>query len=107
MKNSCAPHRTATRKHLRLFVRTLPILIRYLINQCKIRGIPRDLARDFAQETILKALAHVRMYHEEACWPAPKLSAGWLFQISYHLLVDWLRKHRRASKAQAEFLVLQ
>lgn len=81
-------------------VRSLPGLIRYLAAQCDLRGVPRDSAIDFAQETLYKALAQVRACREDAYRPLPKVSRAWLFQIGFNLIMDWLRQKRRASNAE-------
>jgi RNA polymerase sigma factor (sigma-70 family) len=81
-------------------VRSLPALVRYLESQCVTRGIPKDLARDFAQETVTKALDQVRLYRVAGQRPLPKVSAAWLNQIGFNLIMDWLRGRSREEKAK-------
>jgi len=81
-------------------VRSLPALIRYLEVQCTNVGVPRDRARDFAQETLSKALEQVRLYREDGGRPLPKVSVAWLSQIAYNLVMDSLRERQRETRAK-------
>jgi RNA polymerase sigma factor (sigma-70 family) len=81
-------------------VRSLPTLLSYLDLQCTRRGVPRDLAPDFVQSTVMKALDYLRSCRESADRPLPRVSVGWLMQIGFNLMMDWLRQNRRARKAR-------
>jgi RNA polymerase sigma factor (sigma-70 family) len=72
--------------------------------QCTQKGVPRDRASDFVQETIVKALDYLRSCREPAWRPFPKVSVAWLMQIGYNLMIDWLRANRRAHKAKEEIV---
>jgi RNA polymerase sigma factor (sigma-70 family) len=76
-------------------VRSLPGLIRYLRSQCAQRGIPQDLARDFAQDTLMRALRQLREFEASAARPLPKVSVAYLFQIGVNVCRDWVKKNRR------------
>jgi RNA polymerase sigma factor (sigma-70 family) len=95
-----AAHR-GNKKAFEIFcVRSLPGLIRYLESQCYAKGIPKDRAWDFAQETLTKALAQVSLYRDHGCRPFPQVSAAWLNQIGYNLIIDSLRARRRETEAR-------
>jgi RNA polymerase sigma factor (sigma-70 family) len=83
-------------------VRSLPGLVSYLMAQCELCGVPIDLAVDFAQDTVIKALAQVRASREHAYRPFPKVSTAWLKQIGYNLIMDHLREAHRARSAQRD-----
>ena len=76
-------------------VQVLPRLFGAQKARCQRFGIPLDLADDFVQETLLRAVKWVNS-HE-----ARDLSVNFLSKISKNVVVDWLRQRREVSNAEA------
>lgn len=77
-------------------VRSLPRLRRYLRFQCGATGVPVDLAADFAQDTLTKALQWIRD-QEKRPEPGPlRVSFSWLMRIGSNTVIDWIRKNHRS-----------
>src|SRR5262249_43060406 len=59
-------------------------------------NVPRDLAKDFASEVVVRALQQLRASKEDG-EDLPKISLAWLLQIGRHLIIDWVRRDTRRS----------
>jgi len=75
----------------RFCTESMPSLLRIQQDRCLRFGIPPDLARDFAQDALLKA---VKWFREN---PGKEVSAHWLSKVSRNVVLDWLRRCRPRS----------
>jgi DNA-directed RNA polymerase specialized sigma24 family protein len=82
-------------------VRSLPRLYRYLHFKCRQRGVPLDLAADFTQETISRALQEIAPGGNADSSPLLKNPPGWLFTVGLNLIRDWKKKSGRGRRALA------
>ena len=71
-----------------LCVVTLPRLLRLARAHCYQFRIPADLAHDFVQDTILRAITWLRD-HKDA-----KVHGGWLRRILLNMIRNWLRREK-------------
>lgn len=75
-------------------VRAIPALRRYVRFQCRSRDVPNDLVTDFCQQTLSRAIEHVRTNRPGSL---PKVPAAWLNRIAHNLIADWCRRERKMS----------
>lgn len=72
-------------------VRVLPQLLSVQKTRCRRFGIPPDLAEDFAQETLARAIKWVNKN------PNSHITNNFLSTISKRVVFDWLRQRRPVS----------
>jgi RNA polymerase sigma factor (sigma-70 family) len=70
-------------------VRSLPMLLRYARYHCAARNVPRDLAPEFCNEALLRALRHA------ALRSVPRAPQAWFQRIVLNCIRDWQRKNQR------------
>lgn len=71
--------------------RSMPSLLRIQQDRCRRFGIPPDLAKDFAQDALLRAVKWLREN------PGKEVSTNWLSKVSRNVVFDWLRRSRPRS----------